>query len=370
MSSAAKGHSTQKMDGPHSDHFQVTEDAGPASDESRGVSSKQPGPLEDTFGRPDINIHQLRNAVEGLRFMGPQGDEYHQDVEVPHPQPRREERDLFLSRPPGRYAAQEEARAKQPKVMPDQYDGKTSWLDYLAHFEICSDINGWNRQQCTQYLSVSLRGMACQVMCSMPAAKRHDYTELVAALGRRFNPQNQNELFRVQLRNRTRKSNETLPELGQDLKSLVYRAYPTATTELLDTLGKDHFIDAINDEDIRWRVYQSKPMTLDDAICSAVELEAYKRAEEQRNGRRRPVREISRRENQPKGQQQNRVQTRGQHAIDDIDKELRELKEKLFALQKRRGDLRQNSTGCWHCGQEGHFRYQCPQLHPQTSNLN
>ena len=101
--------------------------------------------------------------------------------------------------------------------------------------------------------------------------------ELVAALGRRFNPQNQNELFRIQLRNRTRKPSETLPELGQDLKNLVYRAYPTATTELLV------------DEDIRWRVYQSKPVALDDAICSAVELEAYKMAEEQRNAQRRHV---------------------------------------------------------------------------------
>ena len=282
MSSAAKGDSTQKMDVPQSDHSLVTEDAG-ASDECRGASSKQLGPLEDTFGRPDIDIRRFRNAVEGLRYMGPQGDEYHQDIEAPHPQLRREEREFILPRPIGQHAAQEEARGKRPKVMQDHYDGKTSWLDYLAHFEICSDINGWSRQQRTQYLSVSLRGMACQVMCSMLAAKRYDYVELVAALGRRFNPQNQNELFRVQLRNRTRKPSETLPELGQDLKNLVYRAYPTATTELLDTLGKDHFIDAINDEDIRWRVYQSKPVTLDDAICSAVELEAYKIAEEQRN---------------------------------------------------------------------------------------
>ena len=59
MSSAAKGDSTQKMDGPYSDHLQVKDDAGPASDESRGASSKQPGPLEATFGRPDINIHQF-----------------------------------------------------------------------------------------------------------------------------------------------------------------------------------------------------------------------------------------------------------------------------------------------------------------------
>ena len=83
------------MDGPHSDHLQITKDAEPASDESRGVSSKQPGPLEDTYGRPDIHIHQFRNVAAGLRFMVPQGDEYHQNVEVSHPQPRREER--FIS---------------------------------------------------------------------------------------------------------------------------------------------------------------------------------------------------------------------------------------------------------------------------------
>ena len=39
-------------------------------------------------GRPDIDICQFQNAVEGLRYMGPEGDEYHEDVEVPLPQSR------------------------------------------------------------------------------------------------------------------------------------------------------------------------------------------------------------------------------------------------------------------------------------------
>ena len=76
--------------------------------------------------------------------MGPQGDEFYPDVEVPHPQPRREEREFILPRPIGQNAAQEEARGKRPKVMKEQYDSKTSWLDYVAHFEICSGINGWS----------------------------------------------------------------------------------------------------------------------------------------------------------------------------------------------------------------------------------
>ena len=36
---------------------------------------------------------------------------------------------------------------KRPKVMPDQFDGKSSWADCIAHFEICCEINGWNLQQ-------------------------------------------------------------------------------------------------------------------------------------------------------------------------------------------------------------------------------
>ena len=92
---------------------------------------------------------------------------------------------------------EEDRQNKRPKVMPDQFDGKSSWPDYLAHFEICSEINGWNFQQCTQYLSVSLRGTACQVMNNLPLHRPRDYRELVTALGRRFNPENQSELYHV-----------------------------------------------------------------------------------------------------------------------------------------------------------------------------
>ena len=63
------------------------------------------------------------------------------------------------------------AQTKQPKVMPDQFDGKMSWADYIAHFEICCKVNGWNFQQRDQYLSVSLWGPAYQVMGTLPAGR-------------------------------------------------------------------------------------------------------------------------------------------------------------------------------------------------------
>ena len=93
-------------------------------------------------------------------------------------------------------------------------------------------------------------------------------------------------------------------------------------------------------------------------------------AEEQRNAQRRHVREVSKRESQPKGGQQNGMPTTEQHSIEEVRKELREIKEKLHGLQRCRADSYHSSPWCWHCCKEGHYRHQCPQLRPQNSNLN
>ena len=63
---------------------------------------------------------------------------------------------------------------QRPKVMPDVFDGKMPWPQYLTHFETVGDLNGWNDHQRAQYLAVSLRGEACQVI------------QLLGCLGRIF----------------------------------------------------------------------------------------------------------------------------------------------------------------------------------------
>ena len=109
--------------------------------------------------------------------------------------------------------------------------------------------------------------------------RSHDYDELVGALEERFAPPNQTELYRVQLRERRQKASETLSELGQDIRRLANLAYPTAPSDLRETLSKEQFIDALISSDMRIRVKQARPVNLNDAIRHAVELEAYNRAE-------------------------------------------------------------------------------------------
>ena len=318
--------------------------------------------LGDDPSRLQEDLGQIRGALEMLQDLTAGRRDVRNEGDQPRPcesrwQPRLRDEDEEEDS----HIQNQVAQNKWPRVMPDQFDGKTSWADYIAHFEICSEINGWNAQQRAQFLSVSLRESACQVMGTLPPGRRRDYREPVRALGRRFDPENQSELYRVQLRNRGRKPNETLPELGQQICTLVAQAYPRANAEILDVLGRDHFIDAIDDPDIRWRIYQAKPENLDGAICTAVEFEAYKAAEKQRVTNKRFIRDIS---SHPKNlttrdaKEDESILAKLQRQITDLQKQLQASRAKENAGGKQQ--VQRSPVRCWNCGEAGHVQYNCP----------
>ena len=164
------------------------------------------------------------------------------------------------------------------KIKPATFDGSGKWLDYRAHFEVCAELNGWTEKERGMYLAVSLRGQAQGVFGNL-AGGTHNYTELIKPLEERFAPPNQTELYRVQLRERRQKASESLSELGQDIRRLTNLAYPTAPSDLRETLAKEQFIDALVSSDMRLRIKQARPANLNDAVRHAVELEAFNRAE-------------------------------------------------------------------------------------------
>ncbi|CAG2224639.1 unnamed protein product [Mytilus edulis] len=172
------------------------------------------------------------------------------------------------------------------KIKPCQYDGSTSWTDYLSHFEMCALVNNWSENRKGLYLAVSLMGQAQAVLGDLPSEKRQNFSDLVSALEERFAPSSQTELYRVQFKERRQKASESLPELGQSIRRLSNLAYPTAPLDVRETLGKEQFIDALVDSEMRLRIKQSRPKGLNDAVRLAVELEAYNKAENKvREGR-------------------------------------------------------------------------------------
>ena len=170
------------------------------------------------------------------------------------------------------------------KMKPATFDGSTSWLDYKTHFDMCAELNGWSIVQKGLYLAVSLRGHAQGVLGNLPAEDRNNFEKLIKALSERFSPESQTELYRAQLKERQWKHGENIPEFGQRILRLTTLAYPGANASLIDTLAMGNFIDSISDSDMRLKIQQTRPKVFNEAVKVAVELEAFDKAERQRQG--------------------------------------------------------------------------------------
>ena len=164
---------------------------------------------------------------------------------------------------------------------PPLYDGHSSWEAYLTQFRMLVHLNHWSEEEKATLLGVSLRGAALTVLSNLPVERRSDYQALILALENRFGTAHQAELHRMKLMSRTRRREETLPELMEDIEQFVRLAYPYAAPEMLELLAKDQFIDSWSDENMKLRVRQSCPGTLQLVLEAALELESYQVASRQ-----------------------------------------------------------------------------------------
>ena len=167
----------------------------------------------------------------------------------------------------------------QPKInhpKPATFDGSQSWQDHLVQFDLIATLNQWTEPTKALQLAASLRGQAQGVLSDLDPVQRMDYSALVTALTDRFKPDNQMEVFRAQLKSRLRTKGESLSSLAQDIKKLVRKAYSQASPEMKDKFAKESFIDALNDQDLEWTIFQGHPSSLPEAIRLAHEYEAFK----------------------------------------------------------------------------------------------
>ena len=152
-------------------------------------------------------------------------------------------------------------------------------------------------------------------------------------------------MYRVQMRERHQKAGESLSELGQAIRRIANLAYPTAPTEIRETLSKDQFVDALQDSEMRIRIKQVHPKYRNDAIQLAVELEAYNRAEKRNYARPTTSKTIDGR---------NSVLEELSAKFDSLQKEIKEFKEgkAVGSVQSRHKEMNTGSgtsKSCYFC---------------------
>lgn len=265
----------------------------------------------------------------------------------------------------------------RPVVMPESFAAldNEEWDSWISHFEDCAIINGWNDGRKAQFLAVRMRGAALLQLQSLATGVRENYATLKEALREKFVPKERVELHKAEFRARHRERDEKLPDLASSLRRLVSRAYPEAVPDLQDSLAKDQFIDALEDREIRIKLRESGPKTLDE-VSRALQIEAMYEAESRRSKGRsvRVVQEPSRSENSELVELLKQNTAAMNQIVNFVQQQQQqppsgEPKRNGRGLEPNAGRARDRRFRlCFKCHKKGHFMADCKQTLAGSGN--
>ena len=144
--------------------------------------------------------------------------------------------------------------ASSPKV--PIFDGTVSahFRPWLIQFEAIARHQCWTSGEKVVRLVASLTCPAANMLIGMTMGQLDDYAFLAVRLSRRYDPPEREEAHRAELRERTRRRNESADEFAENLKNLAQRAYPNADQNMLDNLVVERFREGHNNIELKKHV--------------------------------------------------------------------------------------------------------------------
>ncbi|KAJ8958638.1 hypothetical protein NQ318_016363 [Aromia moschata] len=164
------------------------------------------------------------------------------------------------------------------RMKPPQFDGKSSWVNYLRQFEAAAKANGWSLTEKATALTLALRGDATDILQTLSLEEQEDYHQLVRHLEMRYGQSHLEHVYHSQLKNRYQKSNESLQEFEADIARLVRLAYSSTPENVMERLAVQAFLDGLRDTETRQALTLARPSKLVDALARALEFEAAKQS--------------------------------------------------------------------------------------------
>jgi len=190
------------------------------------------------------------------------------------------------------------------------------------------------------------------------------------------------------MRNRRRKSSETLQNLHSDIRRLAALAFPKLDYRARETISCDYFLDALADPDLALKVRERNPSDLDSALRIALQLETWTRdvdrlRHEKRYDERRHEERNERRQDDRRTREVTKIETkadtRAETAIKTTEALRKEIEEQRQQIAELKDQVTKHTTtnevsetkpfgangqaksfACWGCGEIEHSLWKCP----------
>ena len=103
------------------------------------------------------------------------------------------------------------------------------------------------------------------------AGKQSSVDDVIRLLKSHFGSSNEEEQYRSEVRSRQRRRGESLQSVYRDIRRIMALAFPGQSGSLWDC---DAFVDALANRNLRYRILERDPSTLEEAFNVASGLEA------------------------------------------------------------------------------------------------
>ena len=161
-------------------------------------------------------------------------------------------------------------RIKEP---PKFGGGSTDIHDFLAQFNIVSQINRWDYGDKGPELACCLEGEARELLTMLPGPHQYDFGRLSEALLNTFAPPGRESRSVAELWSRVMGKNENALSFARALKKLAKDAYPGR--QLGDEVLVGLFVKGLRERETRRHVHLAMPKTLMEAVSLATTCEAF-----------------------------------------------------------------------------------------------
>jgi len=231
------------------------------------------------------------------------------------------------------------------KFKPDIFDGSVPLREYLTQFDLIAQINTWPDVVKAVALASSLRGKTRAVLDGVNEIENLKFEELRSRLELHFGEEHLAQTFYTQFTNRKQKPFEELAALGADIERLSRLSYPKCTKEIRDKVACAQFIAALSNSFIK-RTFQLEGVSsLRAALERAMAIKAI----------------LGNSSSEEYGKRNEFYKGRGKGNFNKKDHGNKEGAGGSFdRTQRERKTL--SKKECWQCGEQGHFRSECPTL--------